>query len=112
MNITQDVIYATTGSPSPFDVQSIIKSLFQLPFSECYHEVSNLCLLKGYALSDVISNIFEDFMKLEMPPKVRSFVIIELAEVESNLSGGAKDCIQLGAVVGIFKIAMEMTAKL
>jgi hypothetical protein len=38
------------------------------------------------------------------------FVTTELADVEANLASGATDLIQLGAVVGIFRLAMDMTA--
>jgi replication factor C subunit 3/5 len=60
-------------------------------------------------LVDIISRVFASISKLEIPKSSRTFLIQNMADIEHNLSVGASDKLQLSALVGTFKIAMDMT---
>jgi DNA polymerase III delta prime subunit len=64
---------------------------------------------KGIALNDIISRVFKVIGTLELPKACRVYLIQQMADIEHNLSVGTSDKIQLSALVGAFKVAMDMT---
>jgi len=107
--IGEDSIYATTGAPFPGDIFKIFDWLCNAEFSAAFHNIRAMQLEKGLALSDIITKVFDVVSKYELPDEARVFLIEQLADIERNLSVGTSDKMQLGGVVGAFKIAMDMT---
>lgn len=88
---------------------------------------------KGLATIDILSRVFTHISSLEMPPNARVYLLTELAEIEYvfpcfffmlcrvfliplapisryHLSVGTSEKIQLSALVGAFKNAVDLTA--
>lgn len=59
---------------------------------------------------DILGRVFEVVSGLEMPPAARIYLLTELGAIEYQLSVGTSEKIQLAAMVGVFKIAVDMTA--
>ena len=106
--ISAEDLYATTGSPVPSDIEHIFSWLMSLPFSECYQRITAICQEKGLALQDILSAVFSKSQVYEVPPKARIFLVDALSQIEYNLNAGATDLVQLGAMVGAFKVAVDM----
>jgi replication factor C subunit 3/5 len=113
--VNDDAIYATTGSPFPYDIDLIIQWLFNTEFSECYNskfilkDIRNIQLDKGLALADILKCVFEKVECLEMPRKSRIYLLENLADIEFNSSVGTSEKIQLTAMVGVFKNMLDIT---
>ncbi|KAI8908981.1 P-loop containing nucleoside triphosphate hydrolase protein [Gorgonomyces haynaldii] len=106
-NVTEDIIYATTGSPYPQDIDSILSWLLSVEFTECFQRINALQIEKGLALGDILTSVYRKLSELELPAQSRIYLVDQLAKIEYNMSVGTTDRIQLAAIVGAFKIAVE-----
>ncbi|KAH9166351.1 P-loop containing nucleoside triphosphate hydrolase protein [Lactarius sanguifluus] len=80
-------IYTCTGSPHPSDIEAIINSMLSEEFTASHQNT------------------------IEFPPAARVYLLDQLATTEYRLSAGADERIQLTALLGAFKNAVELTAK-
>ncbi|KAI8617718.1 putative RFC3-DNA replication factor C, 40 kDa subunit [Chytriomyces sp. MP71] len=103
-------IYTCVGSPMPSDVAKIVDWLMAEEFDVAYSNIKALKTDKGLALSDIIGELHTTLSGIELPPKVRSFLLIKLADVEYNLSAGCSEKIQLTSLIGAFKFAVDMAS--
>jgi replication factor C subunit 3/5 len=65
----------------------------------------------GLALQDILSEIYYYARKVEFPAESRSFMLDKLAEIEYRLGEGGSEKVQLGALVGVFKLATDKIQK-
>lgn len=84
---------------------------------------------KGLALQDIISGIYDAMAEYDFPKNVRVYMLDQLGNVECvvrlrsipcdrsdpprrhRLSTGGSEKIQLTALLGAFKVAMELSTK-
>lgn len=123
--VDADSIHTTTGAPLPEDIQSVVEWLLNEPYTTAFSRIQNLKTTKGLALMDLLQEIHEYLMQvtlspgssrtkakmffvvqLEMPSEHRIFLMDRLATIESNLSTGASEKMQLGFLVGSFREAV------
>ncbi|KAI9099973.1 P-loop containing nucleoside triphosphate hydrolase protein [Phlyctochytrium arcticum] len=110
--VTEDAVYLCTGAPLPSDINQICDWLFNSDFASAYTNIQQLRITKGLALADIITQIHELLAAMELPPPVRVLILDKMAEIEYNLSTGCSEKIQLGALVGTFRLGCDLTAKL
>ncbi|KAI8816044.1 P-loop containing nucleoside triphosphate hydrolase protein [Fimicolochytrium jonesii] len=110
--ITESSIYLCTGSPLPSDIQRIVNWLFNEEFTTCYENIQRLRTTHGLALADILTEIHETIAVLDMHPAVRVLLVDRLAEIEYNLATGCAERMQLGALVGGFKLGVEVAERL
>ncbi|KAJ3108799.1 hypothetical protein HK100_003387 [Physocladia obscura] len=108
-------IYTCVGAPMPGDVSKIADWLFAESFEVSHSKIQALKTEKGLALADIIGELHSVLSTMELPPKVRSFLLIKLADVEFvfqlyNLTVGCSEKIQMGSLVGGFKLAVDMVS--
>ncbi|TPX64178.1 hypothetical protein CcCBS67573_g08470 [Chytriomyces confervae] len=103
-------IYTCVGSPMPSDVTKIADWLFGETFDVAYSNIQALKIDKGLALSDIIGELHSTLSQMELPPKVRSALLIKLADVEYNLTVGCSEKIQLASLIGGFKVAVDLVS--
>ena len=72
--------------------------------------IRNLQINKGLATIDILSRVFKQITTLDIPQTARCFLLIELADIEHHLSAGASEKMQLSAMVGAFKEALDLSA--
>ena len=63
---------------------------------------------KGIALNDIIAKVYGVISSLELPKQTRIYLIRNMADIEHHLTLGTSDKMQLSALVGAFKIAVDM----
>ncbi|KAF7308443.1 AAA domain-containing protein [Mycena chlorophos] len=104
-------IYNCTGNPHPKDIETICNSMLSDEFTTAYTLITKMKTERGLALQDLIQGAFEYVETIELKPHARIYLIDYLATTEYRLSTGASEKIQLTALLGAFKNAVELSAK-
>ncbi|PVU93204.1 hypothetical protein BB561_003413 [Smittium simulii] len=105
-----DSVYSVTGQPRPSDIKLIFQSLLNDEFSVCHDYISKVKFTYGIALADIITNLLTPILSCSLPPSCITYLVSQLAEIEYRLANSSSDEIQLSALVGTFKIAVEKAA--
>ncbi|KAI0289457.1 P-loop containing nucleoside triphosphate hydrolase protein [Russula brevipes] len=100
--IGETEVYTCTGSPHPADIEVIVNSMLTEEFTTSHQSL---------ALQDLLAGTFEYIDTIEFPPAARVYLLDQLATTEYRLSAGASEKLQLTALLGAFKNAVELTAK-
>lgn len=109
--ITDATIHSTTGTPHPHEIDEMIRAMLNDDFTSTDENLRKTTVERGYALADIVSRVYETMNELEFPPHVTVYLLEALAEIEYRLAAGCSDKLQLGALVGAFKVALELAAK-
>ncbi|KAH9995557.1 P-loop containing nucleoside triphosphate hydrolase protein [Russula vinacea] len=97
--IGETEVYTCTGSPQPADIETIVNSMLTEEFTTSYQMITALKTDRGLALQDLLVGAYEYIDTIEFhPPR------------EYRLSAGADERLQLTALLGAFKNAVELTA--
>ncbi|KAI8321720.1 P-loop containing nucleoside triphosphate hydrolase protein [Martensiomyces pterosporus] len=104
-------VYACTGQPSPDDIKRVVDWMLNDDFHTASSNIVALKRDKGLALQDIITELTPFVNNIDFPPATRIYLLEQLAEIESHMSVGATEKIQLSALVGAFKIAVEIAGK-
>ncbi|KAH7921289.1 P-loop containing nucleoside triphosphate hydrolase protein [Leucogyrophana mollusca] len=110
-SIGETEIYNCTGNPHPSDIETIVNSMLSDEFTTSYQMISAMKTERGLALQDLISGAYEYVETIEFKPQARVYLLDFLATTEHRLSTGASEKIQLSALLGAFKNAVELSAK-
>src|SRR5690349_19643941 len=76
-----------------------------------FADMSNLKTDKGLALADIITCVHGYVELLTLPADVRMYLLDKLADIEYKLAMGATEKLQMTALLGGFKVAVDMAAK-
>lgn len=106
--VSEDNVYTCVGHPLKSDIENVVKWSLNDDFSTAYSNISNLKILKGLSLQDIVSEVHTFIHKLELPGQVRIHLLIKLAELEERLMAGASEKIQLGSLLSAFQVTREM----
>jgi replication factor C subunit 3/5 len=104
-------IYSCTGNPHPSDIETIVNSMLGDDFTTSYQKINALKTERGLALQDLITGAYEYVETLEFKPSARIYLLDHFATTEHRLSTGGDEKIQLSALLGAFKMAVEISAK-
>ena len=78
---------------------------------DCYGSIRHLQYERGLALTDIVREISPWITKLKMPPKVQCFLLDKISDLQYRLAFATSETLQLGALIGIFKSAVDAMAK-
>lgn len=110
-NVTEENVYACVGHPTPNDIKTIINWLMsEENFQECFDKVQELKASKGLALEDILREVHLFVMRIELPPRVMSCLLIKMAQIEHSLAAGCIEKTQVSAFVAAFHIARSMVS--
>jgi replication factor C subunit 3/5 len=110
-SIGETEIYNCTGNPHPSDIETIVNSMLSDEFTTSYQMISAMKTERGLALQDLISGTYEYVETIEFKPQARVYLLDFLATTEHRLSTGGSEKMQLSALLGAFKNAVELSAK-
>jgi replication factor C subunit 3/5 len=85
--------------------------LLNSDYHTAFNSIQKIKIQKGYALVDIIEELLNHINSLDMPARTRVYILDKLSEIEYNMQAGCSEKLQLGALVGIFRIGMELAAK-
>ncbi len=85
-------------------------SHFQLLIKVLYThlEVYSIVKANGYSVDGVFKRLFDHIIHLELPVDKKSFILKTFGSIESDINKGAPDRIQLGAIIGCCRYAVDM----
>jgi replication factor C subunit 3/5 len=106
--VTEENVYLTTGAPIPADIDTISHILFNEEYAAAYTAISALKSDKGLALTDILTQLAIQLSDMEVPAHVRAFMLDRMSVLEYDLNSGATESLQLAALLGIYKAALEM----
>lgn len=110
-NVTEENVYTCVGHPTPADIKTILHWLMsEESFQECYNKVQQLKIEKGLALEDILREVHLFVMRIELPPRVMSCLLIKMANIEKSLAAGCSERPQVSAFVAAFHIARSMVS--
>ncbi|KNE64522.1 hypothetical protein AMAG_09539 [Allomyces macrogynus ATCC 38327] len=109
--VDEAAVYATTGTPLPRDVERCTDWLMNEDMTTAIAHMASLRVDKGYALADLLGDMFLFVARMEMPDPAKIVVYEALAEIEYNLSLGCSEAIQAGALAAAFRLAVELASK-
>ncbi|KAI0317155.1 P-loop containing nucleoside triphosphate hydrolase protein [Amylostereum chailletii] len=104
-------VYACTGNPHPSDIETVVNSMLADEFLTSYKLINSLKTERGLALQDLLIGTYEYVETIEFPPAARVYLLDHIATTEHRLASGASEKLQLTALLGVFKNAVELTAK-
>lgn len=110
-SIGETEIYNCTGNPHPSDIETIVNSMLADEFTTSYQMISAMKTERGLALQDLISGTYEYVETIDFKPQARVYLLDFLATTEHRLSTGGGEKMQLSALLGAFKNAVELSAK-
>ncbi|KAI8371501.1 DNA replication factor [Radiomyces spectabilis] len=108
--VDETAIYNCTGHPHPQDIERIVSWMLTEEFTTAYSNIEKLKREAGLALQDIISEVYYYIQTIEFPAVARVYLLENLADIEYRLGEGANESVQLGALVGMFKLATEKAA--
>ncbi|KAG2757130.1 P-loop containing nucleoside triphosphate hydrolase protein [Suillus brevipes Sb2] len=110
-SIGETEVYNCTGNPHPSDIETIVNSMLADEFTTSYQMISAMKTERGLALQDLISGTYEYVETIDFKPQARVYLLDFLATTEHRLSTGGGEKMQLSALLGAFKNAVELSAK-
>ncbi|KAG8977120.1 hypothetical protein FRB90_008911 [Tulasnella sp. 427] len=107
----ETAIYNCTGHPHPADIEAVVKSMMSDEFTASHNKINQLKVERGLALQDLISGVYEYIDTIDFPPYTRIYLLDHLATTEHRLSTGGSERLQLTALLGAFKNAIEISMR-
>jgi len=106
--VNEKNVYMTSGAPLPKDVDMTLEWLLNLGFREAYEKLIEVCSTKGYALTDILTDIATQLLGMELPPGVLAVLLDGMSDVEHRLAFGTDEKLQAASLVGVFIKARHM----
>ena len=100
--VNEKNVYMTSGAPLPKDVDTTLEWLLNLEFKEAYEKLINICSTKGYALTDILTDLTRAVIGMELPPGVLAVMLDGMSNVEHRLAFGTDEKLQAASLVGVF----------
>jgi replication factor C subunit 3/5 len=95
-------VYLTSGAPLPKDVDHILDLLLNSKFQPAMEEITRICVTKGYALVDVISDLTLQVASMETDAMTLGHLLDGMSAVEHRLAFGTDEKLQIASLVGVF----------
>jgi replication factor C subunit 3/5 len=109
-NVDMENICKCIGYPYPKDIDKIHNMIMNNTIIECYTEIEKIIKENGYSLMDIVHELFNIYINKFMSNNIdKNFdvmgLIINLRNIEANLTMCQNENIQLSGVISSFKLA-------
>jgi replication factor C subunit 3/5 len=110
-HVSEDNVYTCVGHPLKKDIENILFWLLNDEnFKDTYEKIHKLKLNKGLALEDIVTQIHLCVLRIQLPPRVLSQLVIKMANIEERLAQGCTEKIQMSAFISAFRIARNQVS--
>jgi replication factor C subunit 3/5 len=109
--LTEDTIYATTGNPTPTEVQTVIAAMMSKEFEGAWEDVSGMMTIKGLSTADLIREMHPMIALMDLPQDSKCFLFVKLADIEYYLAAGTGENSALAAVIGAMQTVREAVSR-
>ncbi|XP_077510513.1 replication factor C subunit RfC3 [Amblyomma americanum] len=106
--VNETNVYLCVGHPLKEDISDIVSTLLNEDFTFSYSHISKLKVGKGLALQDVLTQVHLYVHRIELPDRVKMYLIDKMAEIEYRLAAGTSEKIQLSSLISAFQVARQM----
>ncbi|ORX57368.1 P-loop containing nucleoside triphosphate hydrolase protein [Hesseltinella vesiculosa] len=106
--VDEEAVYNCTGHPQPQHIDSILQTMLRDEYTTAYQRIERMCIDHGYALQDIVTDVFEKLQEADLPSETEMNMVTQLADIEYRLGEGANEKIQLGSMIGAFKLALPV----
>jgi replication factor C subunit 3/5 len=108
-NVNKVNICKCIGYPYPEDIEKIHKMLLRDNIKDCYYNIEKIIRNNGYSLMDIVHELFNIYMEQYLSGKLDKKVnveelILNLRNIEANLTMCQNENIQLAGVISAFKL--------
>jgi replication factor C subunit 3/5 len=108
-NVDKVNICKCIGYPFPEDIKIIYKMLLTDNIKDCYNNIEKLMRNNGYSLMDIVHELFNIYMEQYLTGKIDKKInmeelILNLRNIEANLTMCQNENIQLSGVISAFKL--------
>ena len=100
--VDETAVYLTSGAPLPQDMDRILEWLMNHDFPSAFSDIHQMCVTKGYALTDVLHDLTDKILCLDMDSVPLALLLDGMSAVEHRLALGTDERIQLASLVGVF----------
>jgi len=98
-------VHVCTGTPDPKHISLLFRKFFKDSFQAGVETMNRLMDESGVALADILQFLHPYVIRTEMHPEAKSFLLMEMGELEHRLSHAATAKVQSTGLVSIFHIA-------
>lgn len=121
--VDEAAVYTCTGNPQPADIQKVVQSMLSDEFGTAFNcelcrvgtelttVITSLKAEKGLALQDLITGAYDFLETVKLPANARIYLLDHLGQTEQRLALGGSEKMQLTALLGAFKVAVELSQK-
>jgi len=102
--ITADLLYETSATANPKDVQSLILTALDGDFIAARNKLYDLLIKNGLSGGDVIKQIHRNIFDLTIPDVSKIKLIEKTGEIEFRLTEGSNEHIQLETLLAQFAL--------
>jgi replication factor C subunit 3/5 len=97
------------GYPYPEDIDKMHKMLLKDSIKDCYNNIEKIIRTNGYSLMDIVHELFNIYMEQYLTGKLDKKInikelILNLRNIEANLTMCQNENIQLAGVISAFKL--------
>lgn len=100
--IDEACILDTVGRPSRLDLATLLPHLTKRSFQECVQLFEMLIKKKGFALDDLVTEIYDKMIQYPLPISTTCILYPHLAEVQYRLCRGADDFVEVMDIIALF----------
>lgn len=100
--VDETAVYLTSGAPLPSDIDKILELLMNHTFQTACETITDMCVEKGYALTDVLAELTVKLACLEMENAPLAELLSGMSDIEYRLASGTDEKIQTASLVGVF----------
>ncbi|KAL0078998.1 DNA replication factor [Phycomyces blakesleeanus] len=108
--VDETAIYNCTGHPHPNDIHQIVHWMLSEEYTTVFQRIESLKQDSGLALQDILEEVHLYLRDVELPSNSKVFLLEALSDIEYRLGEGANETIQLGALVGAFKLGTSLAS--
>lgn len=103
-DITADVIYQTTSTAKPKEIEDMLKLALNGQFMDSRNRLDELLITYGLSGSDIIEQIYRSMFDLGLDEDVLVALVDRIGEADFRLTEGASERIQIEALLAHFKM--------
>lgn len=110
-DITADVIYQTTSTAKPKEIEDMLKLALNGQFLDSRNKLDELLITYGLSGSDIIEQIYRSMFDLGLDEDILVALVDRIGEADFRLTEGASERIQIEALLAHFKMQGSVSGK-
>ncbi|CAD5216580.1 unnamed protein product [Bursaphelenchus xylophilus] len=107
--VTEKNVYACVGQSNPEVIKRIVECAMNENMDEAVRKIKRILKENALSMADVLENMSELVMSIGYDENIAAHLIMELSKIQTNVTMGASENIQMNAMIAAFVLAREGT---